>query len=234
MPETDNKKAPRKKRKGCLRTGKIGCLISLILIAIMILFIYRGFKRFFRKPPKTANTALVNPNKKPSPLPPGEIRVFGIAKDEIKDSMVLKHRMQLWEILKPASGKYVISMKHPCAGPKGTFYYTAWIDSDNDGIPDKELDRSGPKKVLKRGAWSSWAFELKDEKPKLFVGNCWLKPETEIYYGTNQHPVGYLGIGSNAYLSEHFKGGNFSSAPNRITNIKVNVIVPEKDSKYAK
>lgn len=146
---------------------------------------------------------------------------FGITKQEVSRISDTGHSVQLWEVLPEytISGTYEISIKHAVAGDQGSFYIIAWADTDNNGIPDKEIGRSDLLTASTDGEWSSWRFS--SNYKRIFVGNTWSRTDEKMYYQSGGTVEGYLGLSSKVFYSRSFNGNPNQSTSPRYTNIKV-------------
>ncbi len=153
--------------------------------------------------------------------PVKNIECFAITSQEVTKIEDTGHNVQVWEILSDInlSGTYEISIKHAVAGDKGSFYIIAWADTDNNGIPDKEIGRSDLKTALHDGDWSTWKFSSDYEK--IFVGNTWNRTDEKMYYQMGGTVTGYEGLSNTVFFSRAFNGIPNQSTGPRYTNIKV-------------
>lgn len=137
----------------------------------------------------------------------------------------VKHKVQCWKIepsyAKP--GRWELSIQHVVMGSRGAFYLTAWTDTNNDGLPDRELDRSELMVAKQHGDWSSWGFTAKSNS--IFVGNCWTQRNELVFYQKgNPAPDGYNGLGNVNYYSRQFGTKPNRKATPRYTNIRLRYI----------
>jgi hypothetical protein len=153
--------------------------------------------------------------------PVQNIECFAITSQEVTKIEDTGHNVQVWEILSDNSlnEAYEISIKHAVAGDKGSFYIIAWADTDNNGIPDKEIGRSELKTASRDGDWSTWKFN--SAYAKIFVGNTWNKPDEKMYYQMGGTVNGYKGLSNTVFFSRTFNGIPNQSTGPRYTNIKV-------------
>ncbi|MBN1253198.1 MAG: hypothetical protein JXA16_13755, partial [Bacteroidales bacterium] len=149
---------------------------------------------------------------------------FGVTEQEISNIENAGHQVQLWQILPEFTKKaeYEISIKHAAEGEKGSFYIIAWADTNNDGIPDKEIGRSNLFTAKNAGDWSSWAF--KSEYDKIFVGNTWKQSDDRIYYQSGGNLKGYKGLSNKLFYSREFNGKPTQSTSPRYTNVKIKIL----------
>ena len=147
--------------------------------------------------------------------------VIGVTDQEITNALDTGHHVQVWKIDTNInhSGNYTISVKHAAAGSKGSFYITAWADTDFDGKPDKEIGRSQLMVAQSPGQWSSWSFSSNYQR--IFVGNTWSQNDERVYYQSGGTVSGYQGLGNTLYYSRHFNGVPDQSTGPRYTNIRV-------------
>lgn len=158
--------------------------------------------------------------------------VLGINKEEVTSILDTGHQVQVWKILPPYNkqGRYKVSIKHALKGEKGAFYFIAFTDSNNDGIPDKEIGRSNKKVSTKDGMWSEWEFDVNSDS--IFVGNCWNHKDEQVYYEMKKDPSGYQGLSKRVYYSRKFNGiPKRKAGPPRLTNIKVSLLKEKEVSK---
>lgn len=153
----------------------------------------------------------------------GNSRDFGTVGREVSDIVDTGHHIQVWKVDKDMvkSGYYRISVKHGAAGPTGSFYITAWADTDNDGKPDREITRSPLMTAKKTGEWSSWDFSTKYSS--IFVGDMWDQSDEKVYYQSGGTLEGYTGLSSTIFYSRTFDGIPDQSTGPRFTNIRVSV-----------
>lgn len=154
----------------------------------------------------------------------GNSNYFGITKSEVERISDTGHNLQIWEVLPEYTkeGTYEISIKHAVAGDKGSFFITAWADTNNDGIPDVEIGRSALKTAISDGEWSSWTFN--SNYPRIFVGNTWNKSDENVYYQSGGSIDGYTGLSNKVFYARSFNGIPSQSTSPRFTNIRVKFI----------
>ena len=157
--------------------------------------------------------------------PPQE-PVIGIVGERVSDVEETGHNVQCWQVQPPYAkpGRYELSIQHAKGGRKGAFYMTAWVDYDEDGLPDTEIGRSNLNTAPAAGYWSTWEFT--SPGGVLFVGNCWEDRATQIYY-TAERPEGYFGLGDTNFYSRRFDAAPTGEAGPRFTNIRLRYISQE-------
>ncbi|PKP36363.1 MAG: hypothetical protein CVT98_08155, partial [Bacteroidetes bacterium HGW-Bacteroidetes-15] len=150
----------------------------------------------------------------------GEQQV-GITDQEVTRIEDTGHYIQLWQVLPEftRNANYEVKIKHAVTGSKGSFYITAWADTNNDGIPDKEIGRSDLLTASREGDWSSWRFS--SSYSRLFVGNTWSQSDEKVYYQTGGTVLGYKGLDNKVFYSRSFNGIPSQSTGPRYTNIKL-------------
>jgi len=131
------------------------------------------------------------------------------------------HNVQCWAIEAPYAqpGRWELSMQHGAEGPRGSFYLTAWTDTDANGYPDQEIGRSDLMVAETPGEWSSWVFTA--PSASIFAGNCWTQGNEIVYYRSGPPPEGYTGLGNINYYSRQFDGTPTGGAGPRYTNIRL-------------
>jgi hypothetical protein len=149
---------------------------------------------------------------------------IGITENEVSDITDTEHQLQLWKVLSncKSEASYQISIKHAVAGAKGSFFITAWTDTNNDGKPDKEIGRSNLLTAQNKGDWSSWTFKCNDNT--IFIGNTWSQSDEQIYYQIGGEFGGYKGLSSKMFYSRKFNSLPSQSTGPRYTNIKIKII----------
>jgi hypothetical protein len=149
---------------------------------------------------------------------------FGVMGQEVSRISNTGHQVQVWQVLPEftKNASYEVKVKHAVAGKKGSFYIIAWVDTNNDDKPDREIGRSGLKTANQAGEWSSWTF--KSNYSKIFVGNTWSQGDEEVYYQSGGSLPGYEGLSTNVYYSRSFNSAPKQITSPRFTNIKVTVI----------
>ena len=67
--------------------------------------------------------------------------ILGITKQEVSQISPSNEACYVWGILYKVPKEYTVSLeaKHSNTGKEGAFHFTAWSDSDNDGLPDSPI-----------------------------------------------------------------------------------------------
>lgn len=151
------------------------------------------------QPPATAPSASAAPAPQPRVVAPA-------------------HRVQVWP-LQPGQGQRTISvaMPHAEAGYYGAFYYVAYADTDDDGVPDTLIGRSDLAQADEPGSWSQWSFST--DEPNVFVGNAWAadQPSAYGYDGPEAIPPDQPGRTPNVpSLQPYSLGTGAPAAPNTL------------------
>lgn len=149
---------------------------------------------------------------------------FGTLKQQVNKIINSRYKIQVWQI-RPDYTKnatYQVSIKHAAAGEKGSFYYTAWADTNNDGKPDKEIDRSELITADTKGEWSTWSFN--SDYKKVFTGNMWNHSDKLVYNQEGGLLYGYKGLSNSVYYSTEFSGIPNNLKGPSYTNIKITAI----------
>jgi len=163
------------------------------------------------------------PAESPSPPPP----VVG-ASCPVDQVASPAHRVQVWP-LPPGQGRrtIVVAMAHPEAGYGGAFYYVAYADADQDGLPDTLIARSDLAAADRPGGWTSWSFTT--DEPAVFVGNAWAADQPSAYMAPTREGA-WLGP------EEVYVSGIFGGPPCRrweylpfITNLRVRIVDQNPD-----
>lgn len=122
----------------------------------------------------------------------------------------------IWQV-KPefqTGTKVKLEIAHAAAGDTGGFSMIAYVDSNNDGKPDKLIAESPPLVAKEKGEWSEWEFETEEEP--LFVGFRW--PINNYIYRRG-------GSWPNGKFSENFfyglKANKFISAGPAFSNMEI-------------
>jgi len=148
---------------------------------------------------------LDHPTGKVTPASPLPGRYWGISRP-VQQRRLLPYQVQVWK-LDEAEGRrtYVVSMAHSDAGELGAFYYVAYADTDDDGLPDKLIAHSPLAQADEPGQWTQWSFSTSARR--VFVGNAWPNSNTAVYYqprdGTS---VSWDGLGTEVYFSGYYGG----------------------------
>jgi hypothetical protein len=215
-------------------------MVVLLLFCVCNVMISLGFSSLtgtFSPPAPTAAPAAPGPVGKPAPkrvasrtrrepVAPQSTVVRGVAEGDVQTIMPPGHNVQVWQVAPGSAraGRYELSIQHAAAGAAGAFYCCAWTDTNNDGLPDKEIGRSRLLAAKKAGQWSTWQFSAPGTP--LYVGNCWSdRATTRIFYqmGGNK-PAGFTMLGDTVFYSRQFNGVPSGKAKPRFTNIRVKLI----------
>lgn len=130
----------------------------------------------------------------------------------------------VWRILPEylTASRYRVSVKHAAVGDLGAFSITAWLDSNNDGVPDTELATSPLFKGKPNDLWSSWEFSTKSKS--VFVGIV-LSPPKHYFYQMGGVLEGYVGLSDRVFYTRQPDKPPINSTRPRYTNIRIKPVV---------
>ena len=119
-------------------------------------------------------------------------------------------------------------MAHPEAGWNGAFYYVAYADADQDGLPDTLIARSDLASADQAGGWTSWSFTT--DQPAVFVGNAFVADQPSAYAAPAGGPGAWNGP-DEVYVSGVLGGPpceRWGYQP-YITNLRIRIEDPNPD-----
>lgn len=129
----------------------------------------------------------------------------------------------VWQILYdlPQATSIRIRSKHAVAGDKGAFRFTAWCDTDGNGIPDTKIGNSELMIAENKDDWSDWEFVSKGNK--VFVGVI-LEKRNSIYYQYGGKLKGYFGLSNKLFYSKSPKAIPVNSVQPRYINLRIEIL----------
>lgn len=131
-----------------------------------------------------------------------------------------QYHLWVWAV-KPnhRTGKLVrVEAAHAVGGPQGGFFIIAYADTDGDGMPDREVAKSGFLIAGKTGQWSTFTFSAGEEP--LFIGQAWAEDQEAVTFrGNGEWPEKDFPLqGRFFYLID---GAGSRSAGPAYTNIRI-------------
>lgn len=185
------------------------------------------FQSFFQSKPASSSKALQKGSVRTQPASPAKRSTKQLPSSLGKYLTKYTYRptniynMWIWGI-KPdrKTGNTIqIEMAHALAGDKGGFWIVAYIDTDNDNVPDKEIARSDYFTATTPGEWSSFTF--KSSKKMIFIGHTWQDgDDVTIYRANGPWPLEESPLENYFYLSPSGSSRLVKHGPN-YTNLRV-------------
>ncbi len=134
-----------------------------------------------------------------------------------------------WQILYDIPKGYTVTLQanHSDTGKQGAFCFTAWSDTNRDGLPDTRIDTSSLKTATQKEEWSDWQFV--SDGNSLFVGIT-TKTTISLFYQNRGELTGYRGLSSRMFYSRKFDSPPENSVEPRYINLRV-TITKEKNGR---
>jgi len=148
--------------------------------------------------------------------------ILGAAEQEVTQIAPSNEACYVWRLLYDVPNGYVVTLKanHASDGNGGAFCFTAWSDTNNDGLPDSRIATSQLKSANEKGQWSRWEF-VSDGSP-LFVGIT-MKTKVLLYYQNSGQLKGYCGLSSRMFYSRTFDAAPQHSVEPRYINLQITI-----------
>jgi hypothetical protein len=143
----------------------------------------------------------------------------------VKSTVVPGHYIQLWAVApgQARTGKYKVEIQHARTGYAGAFRIVAWADTNRDGVPDREIARSGMLSA-KEGEWSGFTFATSNTA--IFIGNAWGNPRPTIYYDQHGASGWDAALAKTVFYSRTVGGAPTLKVSPRYTNIRFENVSP--------
>ena len=148
--------------------------------------------------------------------------VLGAGEQQVTQISPSNEACYVWQILYDIPEGYTIELeaKHSAAYKQGAFCFTAWSDSNKDGLPDTRIATSELKTAKRKGQWSNWKF-VSDGNP-IFVGIT-TKTKISLFFQNAGSLKGYTGLSSRMFYSRKFDFKPQKSVEPRYINLRVKI-----------
>ncbi len=151
-----------------------------------------------------------------------EGRVLGAADEQVSKIISNFSGIRVWRILYdlPEGTRVRLSLKHAANGAKGGFRFTAWSDTDGNGVPDTKIGSSA-EMTAEKDQWSDWEFVSTNRA--VFAG-VEKERKTSFYYQMGGKLEGYFGLSNRAFYSGHPSDRPIHSTQPRYVNLRVELL----------
>lgn len=148
--------------------------------------------------------------------------ILGAVEQEVTQISPSNEACYVWRLLYDIPNGYVVNVKanHASEGSEGAFCFTAWSDSNKDGLPDNRIATSSLKSAQQKGQWSQWKF-ISDGDP-LFIGIT-MKTRVSLFYQNSGQLKGYAGLSSRMFYSRTFDAVPEHCVEPRYINLRITI-----------
>ncbi len=151
-----------------------------------------------------------------------EGRVLGATDEQVSKIYSNSPGNLVWRILYdlPEGMRVRLSLKHAASGAKGGFRFTAWSDTDGNGVPDTKIGSSA-EMTAEKDQWSNWEFVTTNRN--VFAG-VEKEKKTSLYYQMGGELEGYFGLSNRVFYSGHPSDPPVYSIQPRYVNLRVELL----------